>query len=191
MSSDDRPQLAGRPIFAVTRSKRARTAANETTTETSEDRPSSVVHVRRRAQAPSATSEEVGKLVHVALNTWWTADPAQRYWMEITHREDIGGNLHAPSSTALAACRRPRRGCITQEVGLACLVSSDPLVYAALLVVSAGARVPKASRIDGIAALDTVGAARTIPGRGSDSKSEVMLERRCSWRPTWRNFDAS
>lgn len=47
-------------------------------------------------QAPSAKSGEVGKLVHVALNTWWTADPAQRYWMEITHREDIGGNLHAP-----------------------------------------------------------------------------------------------
>lgn len=32
----------------------------------------------------------------VALNTWWTADRSQRYWMEITHRLDIGGNLHAP-----------------------------------------------------------------------------------------------
>lgn len=32
----------------------------------------------------------------MALNTWWTADPGQRYWMEITHRPDIGGSLHAP-----------------------------------------------------------------------------------------------
>jgi hypothetical protein len=32
----------------------------------------------------------------MALNTWWTTDPSQRYWMEITHRPDIGGNLQAP-----------------------------------------------------------------------------------------------
>jgi hypothetical protein len=32
----------------------------------------------------------------MALNMWWTADPAERYWMEITHRPDIGGNLQAP-----------------------------------------------------------------------------------------------
>lgn len=30
------------------------------------------------------------------LNSWWTADPSQRYWMEITQRPDIGGNLQAP-----------------------------------------------------------------------------------------------
>lgn len=32
----------------------------------------------------------------MALNTWWMADAGQRYWMEITHRADIGGNLQAP-----------------------------------------------------------------------------------------------
>lgn len=32
----------------------------------------------------------------MALNTWWIAEPTQRYWMEITHRKDIGANLHAP-----------------------------------------------------------------------------------------------
>lgn len=32
----------------------------------------------------------------MALNTWWTAEPNQRYWMEITHRKDIGANLQAP-----------------------------------------------------------------------------------------------
>jgi hypothetical protein len=32
----------------------------------------------------------------MALNTWWTSDPAQRYWMEITHREDIGTDLNSP-----------------------------------------------------------------------------------------------
>ncbi len=36
----------------------------------------------------------------MALNTWWTSDPAQRYWMEITHREDLGANLHAPKLDA-------------------------------------------------------------------------------------------
>jgi hypothetical protein len=36
----------------------------------------------------------------MALNTWWTSDPAQRYWMEITHREDLGTNLQAPKLDA-------------------------------------------------------------------------------------------
>lgn len=31
-------------------------------------------------------------------NPWWLSDPAERYWMEITHRpdEDIGTNLWCP-----------------------------------------------------------------------------------------------
>ena len=37
-----------------------------------------------------------GRVVRVALNSWWTADLTQRYWMEITHREDVGGNLQSP-----------------------------------------------------------------------------------------------
>ncbi|WP_324276832.1 hypothetical protein [Blastococcus brunescens] len=36
----------------------------------------------------------------MALNTWWTADPAQRYWMEITLRDDLGANLKAPKLNA-------------------------------------------------------------------------------------------
>jgi hypothetical protein len=32
----------------------------------------------------------------MALNTWWIGEADQRYWMEITHREDVGRNLEAP-----------------------------------------------------------------------------------------------
>lgn len=32
----------------------------------------------------------------VALNTWWTQDPNQRYWMEISARPDVGGPLESP-----------------------------------------------------------------------------------------------
>ncbi len=30
------------------------------------------------------------------INEWWTDDPAQKYWMEITDRDDIGAELRAP-----------------------------------------------------------------------------------------------
>lgn len=30
------------------------------------------------------------------INEWWTDDPAQKYWMEITDRKDVGGDLRAP-----------------------------------------------------------------------------------------------
>lgn len=30
------------------------------------------------------------------VNRWWRHDPNERYWLEITNREDIGANLHAP-----------------------------------------------------------------------------------------------
>jgi hypothetical protein len=32
----------------------------------------------------------------VPINEWWVDDPAQKYWMEITDREDLGGDLRAP-----------------------------------------------------------------------------------------------
>lgn len=32
----------------------------------------------------------------MSLNAWWDSDPTQRYWMEITHRPDVGGNLQSP-----------------------------------------------------------------------------------------------
>jgi hypothetical protein len=31
------------------------------------------------------------------LNTWWTDDAEQRFWMETTDRDDIGADLHAPT----------------------------------------------------------------------------------------------
>ncbi|UXA18805.1 EVE domain-containing protein [Mycobacterium sp. SMC-4] len=49
----------------------------------------------------------------MGLHTWWLDDPAQRYWMEITHRpdEDIGTNLWCPVrdvwSDQLASWVRP------------------------------------------------------------------------------------
>jgi hypothetical protein len=33
---------------------------------------------------------------HVAINEWWTADTDQRFWMEITDRDDLGSDLFAP-----------------------------------------------------------------------------------------------
>lgn len=33
----------------------------------------------------------------MAINEWWTADPAQRFWMEITNRYDLGADLFAPT----------------------------------------------------------------------------------------------
>jgi hypothetical protein len=30
------------------------------------------------------------------LKTWWDGDPAQRYWLEITDRDDLGADLVAP-----------------------------------------------------------------------------------------------
>lgn len=32
----------------------------------------------------------------MAINTWWLLDPAERYWMEITQRSDIGKDLKCP-----------------------------------------------------------------------------------------------
>lgn len=37
----------------------------------------------------------------MALNTWWDGDPGQRYWMQITDREDLGGPLLAPKLAEL------------------------------------------------------------------------------------------
>lgn len=34
----------------------------------------------------------------MAINEWWTADPAQRFWMEITDRYDLGADLFAPTT---------------------------------------------------------------------------------------------
>ena len=34
----------------------------------------------------------------VAINEWWAADPGQRFWMEITDRDDLGADLFAPTA---------------------------------------------------------------------------------------------
>jgi hypothetical protein len=34
------------------------------------------------------------------LNIWWRSDPAQRFWLEITDRPDIGIDLHCPQRDA-------------------------------------------------------------------------------------------
>jgi hypothetical protein len=35
----------------------------------------------------------------VAINRWWDGRPAERYWVEITDRPDIGADLKAPKTT--------------------------------------------------------------------------------------------
>ena len=40
--------------------------------------------------------ETCSKLLRVAMNTWWDDDPAQRYWMQITGRDDLDGPLLSP-----------------------------------------------------------------------------------------------
>jgi hypothetical protein len=32
----------------------------------------------------------------MAIQRWWDGNNSERYWMEITEREDIGADLHAP-----------------------------------------------------------------------------------------------
>jgi hypothetical protein len=34
----------------------------------------------------------------MAINEWWAADPDQRFWMEITDRDDLGADLLAPTT---------------------------------------------------------------------------------------------
>lgn len=34
----------------------------------------------------------------MAINEWWTAEPAQRFWMEITDRPDFGADLFTPTT---------------------------------------------------------------------------------------------
>ena len=34
----------------------------------------------------------------VDINRWWANDPAERFWLEITDRDDIGADLHIPQT---------------------------------------------------------------------------------------------
>ncbi|MGV2901354.1 hypothetical protein ACNPM4_06725 [Microbacterium sp. AGC62] len=36
----------------------------------------------------------------MTIRAWWTGDPAETYWMEITDRNDLGGELWAPKEDA-------------------------------------------------------------------------------------------
>ena len=31
------------------------------------------------------------------MRRWWSGLPMERYWLEVTNRDDIGGDLRAPS----------------------------------------------------------------------------------------------
>ena len=35
-----------------------------------------------------------------SINAWWSADPRQRFWLEITDRHDIGVDLHCPQRSS-------------------------------------------------------------------------------------------
>lgn len=37
----------------------------------------------------------------MAVNAWWLGDPAEIYWMEISDRDDVGGELWAPRYNAV------------------------------------------------------------------------------------------
>ena len=37
----------------------------------------------------------------MAMNAWWDGDPTETYWMEITDRDDLGGELWAPKHNAV------------------------------------------------------------------------------------------
>lgn len=39
---------------------------------------------------------EPSKLINMGINTWWTQDTGERYWMEINNRDSVGKNLIAP-----------------------------------------------------------------------------------------------
>src|SRR5262249_25034485 len=44
------------------------------------------------------TAYRVNEAGHV--NDWWAGDPRQRFWLEITDRNDIGVDLHCPQRDA-------------------------------------------------------------------------------------------
>ena len=41
-------------------------------------------------------SDRMGESSAMAINAWWVGDPAERYWVEITDRPDLGENLFTP-----------------------------------------------------------------------------------------------
>ena len=61
-----------------------------------------VVRTTPRAHVVLETTAEAGYRADVAgeLNAWWQGDAAERYWLEITDRPDIGVDLHCPQRDA-------------------------------------------------------------------------------------------
>ena len=35
------------------------------------------------------------------MNAWWSGEPTERFWLEITDRPDIGADLHCPQRDAI------------------------------------------------------------------------------------------
>lgn len=52
----------------------------------------------------------------MAINDWWAGDTAERYWMEITDREDLGIDLNAPT----------RNGASREEWGYTLVTETKP-----------------------------------------------------------------
>jgi hypothetical protein len=47
----------------------------------------------------------------MAIRTWWTGVPEQRFWMEITDRSDTGANLVAPQHDGVGKRSGPTSSC--------------------------------------------------------------------------------
>ncbi|NLT05158.1 MAG: hypothetical protein GXY03_02490 [Solirubrobacterales bacterium] len=58
--------------------------------------PGSPPRLQRREVWEPSVAEDGDR----SLNAWWEHIPAERYWMEITDREDIGTDLHSPQRDA-------------------------------------------------------------------------------------------
>jgi hypothetical protein len=54
--------------------------------------------VDRDSRFDTRVSALPGKMRPMAINEWWVTDPEQRFWMEITDRDDLGSDLLAPTT---------------------------------------------------------------------------------------------
>jgi hypothetical protein len=46
-------------------------------------------------------------MASMTMNAWWEGNHYESYWMEITDREDLGADLHAPQLDGGAASTGP------------------------------------------------------------------------------------
>jgi hypothetical protein len=94
--------------------------------------------------------------------------PTTNFGAYSAHGRSAGGRSGLRQSAVNPGLTRSAGG--FQSARLGCPIPSGSLVDAALLVVVAGSKVPEASRSDGAAAFDAVGAAWTIESEGATSR---------------------